>query len=48
MRMGLLAHSPPTAFMPDLSHLTDEERKIILDVMARQKMEEDKEAEILK
>ncbi|KAF7691919.1 hypothetical protein HF521_010886 [Silurus meridionalis] len=34
--------------MPDLSHLTDEERRIILDVMERQKREEEKEQSMLK
>uniref|UniRef100_A0A8B9JPD9 Regulating synaptic membrane exocytosis 1 n=1 Tax=Astyanax mexicanus TaxID=7994 RepID=A0A8B9JPD9_ASTMX len=45
---------PPTApaatmpDMPDLSHLTEEERRIILAVMARQKEEEEKEQAMLK
>ncbi|XP_063740588.1 regulating synaptic membrane exocytosis protein 1 isoform X4 [Eleginops maclovinus] len=44
---------PPTATpnmpdLPDLSHLTEEERKIIMAVMARQKEEEDKEQAMLK
>ncbi|XP_048104984.1 regulating synaptic membrane exocytosis protein 2-like [Alosa alosa] len=45
---------PPTApaqsmpDMPDLSHLTEEERKIIMAVMVRQKEEEDKEQAMLK
>lgn len=39
------AGPPP---MPDLSHLTEEERRIIESVMARQKEEEDREKEILK
>ena len=34
--------------MPDLSHLTEEERKIILGVMDRQKKEEAKEQSMLK
>uniref|UniRef100_A0A8B9HR09 Regulating synaptic membrane exocytosis 2 n=1 Tax=Astyanax mexicanus TaxID=7994 RepID=A0A8B9HR09_ASTMX len=34
--------------MPDLSHLTEEERKIIQDVMDRQKREEEKEQSMLK
>ncbi|XP_051792029.1 regulating synaptic membrane exocytosis protein 2 isoform X20 [Erpetoichthys calabaricus] len=34
--------------MPDLSHLTEEERKIILAVMDRQKKEEEKEQSMLK
>lgn len=37
--------APP---VPDLSHLTEEERRIIESVMARQKEEEDKEMEILR
>lgn len=40
-----LQGSPP---IPDLSHLTQEERRIIESVMERQKEEEDKEKEILK
>ncbi|KAM4611347.1 regulating synaptic membrane exocytosis protein 1 isoform 6-T6 [Polymixia lowei] len=44
---------PPTAppsmpDLPDLSHLTEEERKIIMAVMVRQKEEEDKEEAMLK
>lgn len=34
--------------MPDLSHLTEEERKIILSVMDRQRKEEEKEQSMLK
>ncbi|XP_004370763.1 regulating synaptic membrane exocytosis protein 2 isoform X4 [Trichechus manatus latirostris] len=34
--------------IPDLSHLTEEERKIILAVMDRQKKEEEKEQSVLK
>lgn len=34
--------------MPDLSHLTEDERKIILSVMDRQKKEEEKEQSMLK
>lgn len=41
-----LSAGPPP--MPDLSHLTEEERRIIESVMARQKEEEDREKEILK
>ncbi|XP_066547599.1 regulating synaptic membrane exocytosis protein 2 [Amia ocellicauda] len=44
--------APPAAAvlpeMPDLSHLTEEERKIILAVMDRQKQEEEKEQSMLK
>ncbi|XP_040853053.1 regulating synaptic membrane exocytosis protein 2 isoform X10 [Ochotona curzoniae] len=39
---------PPQPEMPDLSHLTEEERKIILAVMDRQKKEEEKEQSVLK
>ncbi|XP_077965099.1 regulating synaptic membrane exocytosis 1b isoform X16 [Gasterosteus aculeatus] len=46
------SHPPtvPTTMpdLPDLSHLTEEERKIIMAVMARQKEEEDKEQAMLK
>ncbi|XP_068528538.1 regulating synaptic membrane exocytosis protein 2 isoform X17 [Anas acuta] len=38
----------PQPEMPDLSHLTEEERKIILAVMDRQKKEEEKEQSVLK
>lgn len=34
--------------MPDLSHLTGEERKIIESVILRQKEEEEREQEILR
>ncbi|XP_049576906.1 regulating synaptic membrane exocytosis protein 1 isoform X18 [Syngnathus scovelli] len=39
---------PSMPDLPDLSHLTEEERKIIMAVMARQKEEEDKEQAMLK
>ncbi|XP_051519101.1 regulating synaptic membrane exocytosis protein 2-like isoform X4 [Myxocyprinus asiaticus] len=39
---------PAQPDMPDLSHLTEEERKIILSVMDRQKKEEAKEQSMLK
>ncbi|XP_077207849.1 regulating synaptic membrane exocytosis protein 2 isoform X45 [Paroedura picta] len=39
---------PPAAELPDLSHLTEEERKIIQAVMDRQKKEEEKEQSVLK
>ncbi|XP_060631717.2 regulating synaptic membrane exocytosis protein 2 isoform X31 [Anolis sagrei] len=39
---------PPPSEMPDLSHLTEEERKIIQAVMDRQKKEEEKEQSVLK
>ncbi|XP_043933091.1 regulating synaptic membrane exocytosis protein 1-like isoform X6 [Protopterus annectens] len=38
----------PMQEMPDMSHLTEEERKIIMAVMARQKEEEEKEDAMLK
>lgn len=34
--------------LPDLSHLTEEERSIILSVMERQRREEEKEQSMLK
>ncbi|XP_073714309.1 regulating synaptic membrane exocytosis protein 2 isoform X25 [Misgurnus anguillicaudatus] len=40
--------APAQPDMPDLSHLTEEERKIILSVMDRQKKEEEKEQSMLK
>lgn len=36
------------AEMPDLSHLTEEERKIIEKVMMRQRQEEERENEIMR
>ncbi|XP_042318905.1 regulating synaptic membrane exocytosis protein 2 isoform X4 [Sceloporus undulatus] len=39
---------PPPSELPDLSHLTEEERKIIQAVMDRQKKEEEKEQSVLK
>ncbi|XP_074847120.1 regulating synaptic membrane exocytosis protein 1 isoform X4 [Carettochelys insculpta] len=39
---------PPMQELPDLSHLTEEERNIILAVMDRQKEEEEKEEAMLK
>ncbi|KAM4584094.1 regulating synaptic membrane exocytosis protein 1-like isoform 3-T3 [Odontesthes bonariensis] len=39
---------PSMPDLPDLSHLTEEERKIIMGVMARQKEEEEKEQAMLK
>ncbi|XP_073698321.1 regulating synaptic membrane exocytosis protein 1 isoform X2 [Garra rufa] len=38
----------PMPDMPDLSHLTEEERKVIMAVMVRQKEEEEKEQAMLK
>ncbi|XP_039592767.1 regulating synaptic membrane exocytosis protein 2 isoform X41 [Polypterus senegalus] len=50
--LGPRGGPPPSAAilpeMPDLSHLTEEERKIILAVMDRQKKEEEKEQSMLK
>ncbi|XP_057210423.1 regulating synaptic membrane exocytosis protein 2 [Triplophysa rosa] len=40
--------APAQPDMPDLSHLTEEEKKIILSVMDRQKKEEEKEQSMLK
>ncbi|KAG7475504.1 regulating synaptic membrane exocytosis 2 isoform X11 [Solea senegalensis] len=44
----LLHTGPGAALLPDLSHLTEEERKIILGVMDRQKKEEANEQSMLK
>ncbi|XP_069035877.1 regulating synaptic membrane exocytosis protein 1 isoform X40 [Lepisosteus oculatus] len=51
--LGSHGPRPPTAppsmqDLPDLSHLTEEERKIIMAVMVRQKEEEEKEEAMLK
>ncbi|XP_041107993.1 regulating synaptic membrane exocytosis protein 1-like isoform X6 [Polyodon spathula] len=50
--LGPRGPRPPTAplmeDLPDLSHLTEEERSIIMAVMVRQKQEEDKEEAMLK
>ncbi|XP_041738010.2 regulating synaptic membrane exocytosis protein 1 isoform X6 [Coregonus clupeaformis] len=40
--------APASMHEPDLSHLTEEERKIIMAVLARQKEEEEKEEAMLK
>ena len=42
------AAPPAMPDAPDLSHLTEEERSIIMAVMARQKDEEEKERAMLK
>ncbi len=34
--------------MPDLSHLSEDERKIIEDVLKRQREEEEKEQEVIR
>lgn len=52
-RGGPAAAAAPSAAgampeLPDLSHFTEEERKIILGVMERQKKEEAKEQSMLK
>ena len=43
-----LARRPSLPPMPDLSHLTEEERKIIESVLQRQREEEEREQEILR
>lgn len=40
--------APASMPEPDLSHLTEEERKIIMAVLARQREEEEKEEAMLK
>lgn len=45
---GPPAGAGPGPELPDLSHLTEEERCIILSVMERQKKEEEKEQTMLK
>ena len=49
---GSASHSASAPLMtspkPDLSHLTEEERKIIEDVISRQQSEESKELEFLR
>lgn len=42
------AAAAPSADMPDLSHLTEEERRIIESVMMRQRQEEERENEIMR
>ncbi|KAF4529451.1 hypothetical protein B566_EDAN014227 [Ephemera danica] len=42
------AGNHPPADMPDLSHLTEEERRIIESVMMRQRQEEERENEIMR
>lgn len=46
--MSALAQRPSLPPMPDLSHLTEEERKIIESVMLRQREEDEKEQAMLK
>lgn len=45
---GAPAGTGPGPELPDLSHLTEEERSIILAVMERQRKEEEKEQSMLK
>lgn len=45
---GAHAGTGPGPELPDLSHLTEEERSIILAVMERQRKEEEKEQSMLK
>lgn len=42
--VGIMADVP----MPDLSHLTEEERRQIEQVLQRQKHEEEKDKEVIK
>lgn len=44
----IIGGSQIMADMPDLSHLTPEERAIIENVMLRQKQEEENERELMK
>jgi len=46
--MASIGRRPSLPPMPDLSHLTAEERKIIESVLLRQREEEEKEQEILR
>lgn len=46
MNLAAAAAAPPD--MPDLSHLTEEERRIIESVMMRQRQEEERENEIMR
>ncbi|XP_061598055.1 regulating synaptic membrane exocytosis protein 2-like isoform X14 [Cololabis saira] len=46
--LGTAAPAGAGAELPDLSHLTEEERSIILSVMERQKKEDEKEQSMLK
>ncbi|KAG8225197.1 hypothetical protein J437_LFUL009497 [Ladona fulva] len=45
-QMGMMPDMAPP--LPDLSHLTPEERRIIESVMLRQKQEEEKENEVMR
>lgn len=44
----MTSRRPSLPPMPDLSHLTEEERKVIEDVLRRQREEEEKELEIIR
>lgn len=44
---AMAAEGAPEA-MPDLSHLTEDERKIIESVMQRQRIEQEKETELMR
>ncbi len=46
--MSAAKRRPSLPPMPDLSHLTEEERKLIESVLQRQREEEEKEQEILR
>lgn len=47
--LGSMAAAPQLGYVPpDLSHLTEDERRIIQTVMRRQKAEEAAEADVLK
>lgn len=48
MMSGPPAGAEMDSELPDLSHLTEEERSIILSVMERQRKEEEKEQSMLK
>ncbi|KAK6960514.1 regulating synaptic membrane exocytosis protein 2, partial [Biomphalaria glabrata] len=43
----MTSRRPSLPPMPDLSHLTEEERKVIEDVLRRQREEEEKEHEVI-
>ena len=45
---AMATRRPSLPPLPDLSHLTQEERKVIEDVLRRQKEEEDKEHEAIR
>ncbi|KAK3798158.1 hypothetical protein RRG08_062757 [Elysia crispata] len=43
----MTSRRPSLPPMPDLSHLTEDERKVIEDVLRRQREEEEKEHEVI-